>query len=145
MKKRKWLKSIALTIAATMCLSIPVFAEEPEARGNIQNTQIPEEFIGYASGLNTEWRWKLDDSFHYIQNTSGFDLRVVSKAHSDDSNQTRNGYALVPCGEYFIANFVHENSKINCYLYIRTSRYGTSGYASGWWSPDSVGSYPVAN
>lgn len=145
MKKRKWLTSVFLTMAATMCLSIPVFAGEPETRANTGNTQIPKEFIGYASGLNAETRIKMDESFHYIHNTSGFDLKVISKAGIGDSNQTRNGYAIVPGGEYFIANYVHENSKINCYLNIMTARYGTSGYAQGWWSPDSVGSYPIVN
>lgn len=143
MRKRKWLASILLAMVVTMSLNIPVFADEPVTI-DASNSTIRRTFAGYTSGFNTNLRRKDDDSYHYINNTSGFYLGVVSKA-SDDSNCTRNGRAVVTVGEYFITNYVKENGKNYCRLYITAAYSGTSGYVTGEWSPDSVGSYPIVN
>ena len=143
MKKRKWLASVLLTMIATMSLSIPAFADEPVTLDASDST-IRTTFVGYTSGFDTDTRRKDDYSYHYINNTSGIYLGVVPKA-SDGTNCTQNGRAVVPSGEFFIANYVKENGKNYCKLYITAANQGTYGYASGKWSPDSVGSYPVVN
>ena len=144
MKKRKWLASVLLTMVATMSLSIPAFAGEPETR-TAEDSTIPSTYVGYISGFNTDIREKDNYSYHYIRNDSGFSLCVLSKSYSDRVNRTQNGRAIVPSGEYFIANYVKESGKNECFLNITSAYSGLSGFASGAWSPDSVGSYPVVN
>lgn len=143
MRKRKWLARVLLAVVATMSLSVPVFADEPVTIDATDST-IYTKFVGYTSGFDTNLRKKEDKSFHYINNTSSLYLGVISKS-SDGDNCTQGGRAVVPIGEYFIANYVKENGKNYCRLFITAAYPGTSGYASGAWSPDSVGSYPVVN
>lgn len=143
MRKRKWLARVLLAVAATMSLSVPVFADEPVAMSAVDST-IPTRYVGYTSGFETDTRLKEDYSYHYINSTSGIYLGVISRA-SDGTNCTQNGRAIVPLGEYFIANYVKENGKNYCKLYITAANAGTSGSARGKWSPDSVGNYPVVN
>lgn len=57
MKKRKWLASVLLTMVATMSLSIPAFAGEPETR-TAEDSTIPSTYVGYISGFNTDIREK---------------------------------------------------------------------------------------
>lgn len=144
MKIRKWLTSVLLTMVATMCFSIPAFANEAVTR-DASDSKIPNQFIGYTSGVNTSIRNKDDDSWHYIYNTSGFRLWVVSRSNPDNVNRTRGSKAIVDNGEFFITNYVWESGNRACHLNITSANSGTSGFASGWWSPDSVGSYPVVN
>lgn len=144
MRKIKRLVGVILAMAMIMSFSIPVFASEPETRSSVDST-IPRTFIGYSSGLDTGTRYKEDYSYIYISNTAGFNLKVVAKATVNNSNQTRGKYAIVPIGEYFITNSVRENGYDRCFLNIKTATVGTSGYVTGKWSPDSVGSYPVVN
>lgn len=120
-------------------LSLPVFA-------SAHDSTIPHTFIGYSysSGLNTDVRAKEDKTWNYVNNTSGFNLWVETHA-TDGSNQTKGGHAIVPTGQYFITNYVKETHHDYCYLNITTANQGTSGWLSGAWSPDSVGSYPVVN
>lgn len=146
MRKTKWLMGSLLSLVLVVALEVPAFAKEPETR-TIEDSTFPTRFIGYStsSGYNTILRGKDDKSYHYIMNTSGFNLWVISKAGRDKSNQTIGGHAIVPNGEWFIANLIKERGYSTCYLNITTATSGTSGYLSGKWSPDSVGNYPVVN
>ena len=144
MRKRKWLTSVLLAMVATMSLSVPAFAGEPETR-KIRDSTIPSTYVGYISGFNTDIREKDDKSYHYMKNDSGFNLCVLSRSYPDRVNRTQNSKAIVPSGEYFIANYVKENGKNQCFLNVTSAHSGLSGYASGAWSPDSVGNYPIVN
>lgn len=144
MKKRKWLASVLLAMAATMSLSVPAFADEPVVMSAVDST-IPSTYVGYISGFNTDIRVKEDKSYHYMKNDSGFNLCVLSRSYPDRVNRTRNSKAIVPSGEYFITNSVKEDGQNKCFLNVTSAYSGLSGYASGAWSPDSVGSYPIVN
>ena len=84
--------------------------------------------------------------------TSTFlELRVISYSYSN-VNRTKNGSAVIPGNsERFINNFIreryndHTENDSRCKLSIRCNISGASGKISGAWSPDSVGSYIVAN
>lgn len=146
MKRKKWLLGSILTMAIVMSLSVPALANNQESRSSSDST-FPSPFIGYAitSGYKTGLREKENDSYHYIKNTSGFNLWVISEGYPGYKNVTNGGHAIVPNGEYFITNFVSEKGYSKCRLNITTASSGTSGYLTGAWSPDSVGSYPVVN
>lgn len=135
-------KKLAVGVAAAMCLttmmSLPVFAADTG------NTHLPSQFVSYTSWKQTLYRGKEDYSSHYVWNTSGFDLWVESQNPSG-GNETVNGYAIVPGGEWFVYNDVKEDGHNSCRLNISTSTPGTSGILNGEWSPDSYGNYPVAN
>ena len=133
-------------MCAVMSLGVSVFAGEPETR-SAEDSYFPTAFIGYAlsSGVNTPSRVKENGTWHYVMNNSGFDLWVISKT-SDGANHTKGNHAIVPGGEWFVTNYVYENrGRTRCYLNLTSAKAGVSGYLSGKWSPDSVGSYPVAN
>lgn len=144
MKKAKRLMSSILALGMAIALSIPVFADEAMPM-SAMDSKFPTQFISYSKSYNSVIRTKEDASYNYVNNTSGFNLWVITKAGSDKSNQTKNGHAVVPSGEWFIANYVYENGYRSCLLNVTTATSGTSGYLKGKWSPDSVGSYPVAN
>lgn len=143
MKKGKLLSGGILTMGLMMGLSTAVFASAPETR-TAHNSTLPSSFISYSTGVNTDWRYKDDYTYHYVKNESGVNLWVVSYA-PDGSDQTRGGHAIVPTGEYFVTNFVKEHGYPKCRLNVSTSTSGTTGTLKGAWSPDSVGSYPVVN
>lgn len=130
-------------------LTLPVFAQGPTTR-TAHDSDIPRTFIGYSynSGYNTyPVRDKDNNSYIYIYllNNSGFNLWVVAKSGSGaNCMRNGNGHAIVPTGQYFVTNFVRERGYTNCYLNLTTAQSGTSGYVQGAWSPDSVGSYPIA-
>lgn len=145
-KKQKWLAGTVLTMGLMMGLSVSAVASDPTTR-SAKDSTFPRVFIGYdyGDGYNTSIRSKEDDSYNYVMNTSGFNLWVVTKAGTDNSNVTRGSYAIIPNGEWFITNYVYERGYRSCYLDITTAKSGVFGYLSGKWSPDSVGNYPVAN
>ena len=144
MRKVKKLMSGILAMGMAIALSIPVAADEAMPMSAI-DFKFPARFISYSNSYNSVIRSKEDVSYNYVNNTSGFDLWVVTKAGTDKSNQTKNGHAIVPRGAWFIANYVYENGYRSCFLNVTTATSGTSGTLRGEGSPDSVGSYPVAN
>ncbi|WP_251389234.1 hypothetical protein [Mediterraneibacter agrestimuris] len=148
MKKRKSAVCGLLTMCITMGLGTSVFAGEPETRAT-WDSYFKEDFIGYSTtqAHETPMRWKDNDSYHYVMNTSGFNLWVISYDRYYN-NRTRGLRAIVPGGEWFITNSVFEDHgyvRDECRLNITSATSGVSGYLKGKWSPDSIGSYPVAN
>ncbi len=133
-------------LALIMALAIGSIGVEAQAAGNVADTNLPTQTIGFAfsTAARTALRAKQDTTSHYIKNTSGFNLWVRSLS-STDVNCTTNNRAIVQTGEWFIWNSVKEDGYSWCKLDITTATSGTKGILRGVWSPDSVGSYPVAN
>lgn len=139
MRKLK-VMSLILALCATTSMSIPVHA------ANTGDTALPPKKIGFtvSSGAYTGLRAKQNTTSHYIKNTSRINLWIISM-NSNYENLTVNYKAIVPPAERFIRNYVFERGNRECKLNITTTVNGTTGLLSGWWSPDSVGSYPNAN
>lgn len=134
-------KCLPLLMAATIgCTSLTSLA------ANTGDTNFPIKAIGfqYSAAAQTQLRDKQDKTSHYVYNMSGFNLWIRSLA-SNNVNCTYKEYAIVQPGEWFIWNTVRENGYTQCKLDITTAQAGSTGILSGKWSPDSVGSYPVAN
>ena len=138
--KKKLLTTI-LAASTLVMASVPAYAK------NNADTKLPEKFIGYAysQAANTGVRAKEDSTYHYIWNQSGFSLWVRSMDSTGKKNLTTKDHAVIREGRYFISNQVYEKGYRKCKLNITTATAGTSGYLKGFWSPDSVGHYPVAN
>ena len=138
--KKKFLTTV-LAASILVMANVPIYAK------NNSDTTLPEKFVGYAysQAANTGVRDKTDDSYHYIWNQSGFNLWVQSMDSAGKKNLTTHNHAVVRKGQYFISNQVYEKGYRKCKLNITTAESGISGYVKGFWSPDSVGHYPVAN
>lgn len=142
-KKKFFTKMLLLTMLGTMNMSAL-------AAGNIDDTHLPSQFISHSIRTETKSRAKEDATSHYIYNKSSLTLRVASRViiNGQKINKTSGGgYVLVPTGEYFIYNNVFEDNgyrSMDCQLHIYVDKKWTGGILSGLWSPDSVGSYPVA-
>lgn len=132
-----------IAAALIMCTSI-VMATPAYANNSVDST-LPSEYISYTTYVSTELRDKYDSSYHYIYNKCGIQISVLSYSQSN-VNCTKSSYALIPANsERFITNYVYEWGYRNCKLSIRGNIPGASVKLEGVWSPDSVGSYPVAN
>ncbi len=136
---KKKLISLGLVLGVTLVTSVTTHA-------NNSDTSLPYVKVGFqfSQAKATPVRAKDNYTSHYIKNTSGFNLWVQSQT-SSGINKTHNGHAIIPVAERFIYNNIKEDKYHSCKLSITTATSGTSGYISGLWSPDSVGSYPVAN
>lgn len=137
---RKKLLTLMLVLSATFATAMPVSAK------NNNDINFPTKKIGFSSSqaFHTGYAAKEDKSSHYIKNTSGFNLLVISQAPGG-RNCTNKNRAIIPTAERFIYNQIYEWGYRSCRLKITTANSGTSGYLKGCWSPDSVGNYPVAN
>lgn len=137
--KLKKMISLTLAMCLTIMTMIPVYAN------NNTDEDLPVKYISSTTYVRTNSRAKIDDSYHYIFNNCSLAIRVISYAGNDD-NCTKGGYAVIPSKtERFITNTVHEDGYSACYLSIRSNISGAYTTLSGLWSPDSVGSYPIAN
>lgn len=137
--KSKKLLSLVLTTVITVSSVVPAYAN------NNADTALPQSFVALTSYAITSLRGKTDTTSHYVYNKSSFAVYV----HSLDANNhdhTVNGVATVPAGkERFVRNNIYEHKKYECKLKLSTTRMSDHGTLKGWWSPDSVGSYPYAN
>jgi hypothetical protein len=137
--KFKKILSVALLMCTTMVSTIPAYAN------NSSDTTLPTEYISSTTYVSTEYRAKTDDSYHYIFNQTSIEVRAISYSQNG-TNCTKGSYAAIPSNsKRFITNYVYENGYSNCRLSIRSNISGASAILSGKWSPDSVGSYTVAN
>ena len=147
MKVKKLMSKISLALALGVIASgvstIPAYA------ANIKDKEFNFR-VGYDSttqaGETTE-RAKEDSSSVYIKPSNYRDLCIKTFGYRNGSwnNDTKNGYAIVTKGEWLIHNYIYERGSRSAKLNITTATPGTSGIATGVWSPDSVGSYTVAN
>nr|WP_296957443.1 DUF2712 domain-containing protein [uncultured Mediterraneibacter sp.] len=133
-------------LALLMVMAIGSSGVSVQAAGNVTDKPLPNKKISFdfSTAAKTNLEYKRDDTSHYIKNTSGFNLWVRSLS-STGANCTLRKHAIVQTGEWFIYNTVYEKGYSKCRLDITTAASGVSGNLKGYWSPDSVGSYPVAN
>lgn len=142
--KKKFL-TIMLICFVSMTSFITVSAN------NQDDTKLPGEHITYYLCAKTGYRGKTDDSSVYVDNRSGFsiDVRTFGAMNNNYStegvNCTYHNYAIVPSAKRLIHNLIYENGYYYCRLKVYTANNGTSGTLKGYWSPDSVGTYPYAN
>lgn len=143
MKKAKRLLAIlGASIIAVSALSLPVSA------ANTSDTSYTFKFDFFGKS-NTGGRAKQDASSTYIKCTQlpsgGFWVYVDGATSSNGSwtDRTIGEPKVTRTGEFFINQLVYENGE----RYARLGGYcwGASQSAKGYWSPDSVGSYPVLN
>lgn len=151
--KLKKLLALCLITCATLSSTMVASADA-------KDSALPTDFISSTRCTYSTIRVKDNDSYNYIYNTCGLQLRVITyyTTPSPDRNVTKNGSAFIPGNaQRFITNLVRENyrqdiedgkvttEKCKCRLYIRAYVSGATGTLHGMWSPDSVGSCKVAN
>lgn len=144
---KRAIRYIIVAMAALLTLSaIPIEA------ANASDTPINFK-VGYyyAQAGRTASRQKTNATSVYIKSTTSFDLYIRTFG-SDDlvewSNLTKGSYARIPKGEWFIKNYIYEVFGKYANAYLDITKYEVSetmSYATGLWSPDSVGKYPSAN
>lgn len=137
MKIKRIIVAVVMMMTCIGALPITTYA-------SVRDSTIPSSFVSYSQWMYTSSRNKDDYSYVYVKNTAGFDFYL--QVLSGNVNCTGSGHAIVPSSaERFVTNYVKERNFSNCRLHISSARSGVSGYTRGAWSPDSVGSYPVAN
>lgn len=128
--KRKKEIGIGMTVVMlTLAMSGSVFA------GEVVDTGY--SYRSTKTGFATPTRPKLDDTSSYIKHSGEIAARV--QVRSTGTNYSANGgsyYVNVGTSRY-LPNYVYENGKRTCYLYI-TPASGKSSLMYGVWSPDSV-------
>jgi hypothetical protein len=143
---KKALVVLFLTLVVGLSSAVPAFATATDST-------LPTSFISYSTNTTSNVRVKDNDTSVYMKNTSGMTLWVYANGGSKPSSvgvtystgTTRNGHANVPAGQWLIINYINENGYGTAWLNISTASSSVSGNLSGLWSPDSVGSYPIAN
>ena len=138
-------KLIATTFLCGVLVSVCAL---PTGAANISDTPFEFKFTWTNTTENTELRSKQDDSSSYINCTwspaNGWQVFVDGWSFDRGFVNCTIRRAFVPePGEYQIQNLVYENG----FDSARLGGYKTyaTTYASVVWSPDSVGSYPIAN
>ena len=151
----KFKKILALCLITCATLSSTMVAS-----ANAKDSVLPTKYISSTKATFSDYRPKDNDSYVYIYNTCGLQLRVIAYYTNPkpDVPATKYGSAIIPGNaQRFINNTVYEkydadrkkglylDKKCMCRLYIRAYVSGASGTLHGMWSPDSVGSCKVAN
>lgn len=103
--------------------------------GNIQDLEY-RHYSG-VNGFATATRAKTDYTSAYIhhQGERSADVQVCSMGINYSANGS--SYYIEPGKAAYLPNYVKENGKSNCYLYLTPSE-GVSCSLYGVWSPDSV-------
>lgn len=126
--KKRFVTALGLSLIMTTMLGMGASANN--------SGDTPYNYTGQY-GFATETRDKTDYSSAYIYHLGAYAANV--EVRSGGGNYTANGGSYyVPVGAaQYLPNYVKENGRSNCYLYIRPSG-GQYGTLHGWWSPDSV-------
>lgn len=139
-------KFLAMGVVAVMCslaVAVPAFADEGISTYNTANT--PFYFnLNSSTTSATEYRAKDDSSSTYVHAQSLGSPCQLFVDGPGGVNCTTNGRAYLNYrGEFQIYQTVYESG----YRSARLSgwRSGSGTIASGVWSPDSWGSYPIIN
>ena len=129
-KRTKRIGMCVTTAMLTLGISGSVFA------GNIQDTGY--SYNSTKNGFATATRPKEDATSAYINHAGNVAVNV--QVRSSGTNYSANGksYYIRVGTKAPLPNYVYENGKRNCYLYI-TPATGAASYLHGVWSPDSVG------
>ena len=148
---------ILVALMMAMVLTAGVLAVPASANTRSAEDSFFDGWAGYVYNnydpFCTGSREKENDSSIYIENYSVVKLKVRGEGfiRSVWENETCNGNrrygsATVPQGEYFINTWIYEDGGRSARLAINSAENsGQKRYVYGKWSPDSVGSYPVAN
>jgi len=147
----KALKKLALSLV--LCIVLVSALALPTLASNHSDTALPTSFIGYTTKATTSVRSKNNTTPVYMNNKSGMTLRVYANGGSKPSSinyltttkTTVGGVAHVKPGQYRIHTWIREYGYITAWLNISVATSGVSGNCNGYWSPDSIGTYPSAN
>lgn len=128
-KKSKAFTALALSLVMAGSLAGAVSA------GNIEDTTYSYNSTG--NGFATATRDKTDYTSAYIYH-KGVNSAMV-QVRSSGINYSANGgsYFVAAGSSSYLPNYVKENGRGNCYLYITPSP-ALSCYMYGQWSPDSI-------
>lgn len=156
MFKNKIKKGIAMGLATVaLCTStVPAMAAEIEPRTSedaVWQFEISDATTWHSLG---QARKKADYTKVYVSWSTGgavgsmqsrvFGSEYIGSTKYDCGTRTAgtyHTYYIPGLGKYSLTNYVKEN-KFD-YAEVRVCGTGKTGYVSGAWSPDSVGSYTV--
>lgn len=143
---KKKILTLFMVFCTTVTMNIPVCA-------TVKDSELPSKFVALTSYVKTDVRQKDNDTSHYVKNDTMFALKTLSKG-TDGKDYTVNGTATVPKNTIrLVRNWIYEKGPYydskktikKCYLQISTTSMSEQGTLKGYWSPDSVGTYPNAN
>ena len=128
-KKSKTITGIVLSLLLVGSMSGAALA------GNFEDKPYNYNSTGYGFATSTEYKEDYTSSYinHFGVNSAMVEVR------SCGVNYTANGsYYFVAAGtNSYLPNYVKENGRDNCYLYITPSP-ALNCYMHGKWSPDSI-------
>lgn len=157
-------KSIVISITlATLSLSTTILASAAYTNSNVYNTNEPSGYVmGTANYNDTFWvcgtqyaRYKSNDTSVYVNNTSnsGVYMDIWGKKEGSTTKEHVGCPKNSNTHKYKDEDIWIPNNgprMLNQYIYERGCKYAcvrfySNNGGSGYWSPDSVGSYPVIN
>ncbi|MCI1966940.1 MAG: hypothetical protein LKJ17_12585 [Oscillospiraceae bacterium] len=142
----KKLAAFCCAVALAATFSIPAFASSVKrASGIAPNTAVNRSFsfgINIYNNSHTTTEKKDDATSAWIKASDGhFYVTVYGSTGVGQplSDETYGGYVTVSdTSAHYLPNMVHENGFGYCTLGLRASEAIANGWASGYWSPDSV-------
>lgn len=140
--KKKMYAFVAAGIIMAGTLSTTAMA------GNITDRYFYFNFSNAIPDAETGGQVKEDSTSTYVKlmslPSSYVDCQVYGlRTNGKWYNETVGGTVHMPKGEWFVKQYVKERGGSKAKLrFIKTS---SNGSLSGYWSPDSVGSYPSLN
>lgn len=145
---KKTIKKITIAfLTATSLLSIPL-----SVSASTWDSTFSDKPVGFTfdQAYTSPKRVKDNTSSVYMKSNVqiALDVRTLGSNVSTGSNginYTKNGKAYITQGSWFIYNSIKENGCGYANIKVTTYYQNTSGIVSGAWSPDSVGTYTVAN
>lgn len=152
MKGEKMKKVLSFLLVAVVLAALAV----PALAANTTDTTLPTDYITYYTGANTPVRAKTDSSPIFIKNDTSVNIICYANGVEEDTTPTNplynaghtgwQGYsrAVVPPGRYLVRSIINEAGYSKASLNLSCSVNGETTFLSGWWSPDSTGSYPDA-
>lgn len=126
-------KAMGLSVTALMlavAMSGSVFAA-----GNIEDSGY--SYNSTKNGFATPTRPKVDDTSSYINHSGTKAASVQVRSYGINYSANGGSYYVKVGSARYLPNYVYENGKRNCYLYITPSP-AQSALMYGEWSPDSV-------
>lgn len=116
-----------IAILSIYCFSAAVLANNHEDRG----------YSGYAgtTGFATQTRDKTDASSAYIHHYGPDTVNVEVRSNGINYSANGSSYYVTAGQESYLPNYVYENGRRTCYLYLRST---IRKWITGVWSPDSI-------
>lgn len=105
-----------------------------QAIGNITDTP----YTSYSTnGITTESRSKRDDTSAYIFHKGDISVNVEVRNGGKNYTAGKGSYQVQINEKRFLDNYIYENNKSSCYLFLRQTGSGRYNL-HGLWSPDSI-------